>query len=129
MEIPDDMFLSPPGNIVPVHPDTVEYAKKLLDEISASKPAPPTEKRVVPQVPRFLPDTMDRKMSARELWGDSETDNVSETDWDQKKGYSTAGEESPVENIAQEDISTASKQCPTVTSGGRNAFGAWWTVL
>ena len=45
-------------------------------------------------------------MSARELWGDSETDNVSETDWDQKKGYSTAGEESPVENIAQEDISS-----------------------
>ena len=56
MEIPDDMFLSPTGNIVPVHPETVEYAKKLLDEISASKPAPPTEKKVVPQVPRFLPD-------------------------------------------------------------------------
>ena len=92
--------------MVPVHPNTIEYAKKLLDELSASKPAAATEKRVVPEVPRFLPDTMDRKMTARELWGDSETDNVSETDWDQKKGYSTAGEESPVENIAQEDVSS-----------------------
>ena len=88
MNIPADMFLSPPGNVVPVHPDTVEYAKKLLDELSASKPAAAaaTEKRVVPEVPRFLPNTMGRKMSTRELWGDSETDNVSETDWDQKKG-------------------------------------------
>ena len=49
IEIPADMFLSPPGNVVPVHPDTVEYAKKLLDELSASKPAAAaTEKRVVP---------------------------------------------------------------------------------
>ena len=30
-------------------------------------------------------------MSTRELWGDSETNIVSETDWDQKKGESTAG--------------------------------------
>ena len=37
------MFLSQPGNVVPVHPNTIEYAKKLLDELSASKPA--TEER------------------------------------------------------------------------------------
>ena len=60
---------------------------------------------------------MDRKMSARELWGDSETDNVSETDWDQKKGYSTAGEESPVENIAQEDISSPENGSETESEG------------
>ena len=118
IEIPADTFFSPSGNVVPVHPNTIEYAKKLLDELSASKPAAAaTEKRVVPEVPRFLPNTMGRKMSTRELWGDSETDNVSETDWDQKKGYSTAGEESPVENIAQEDISSPENGSETESEG------------
>ena len=60
----------------------------MLDALSASKPpaAAATEKRVVPEVPRFLPNTKGRKMSTRELWGDSETDNVSETDGISRKG-------------------------------------------
>ena len=99
------MFLSPPGNVVPVHPDTVEYAKKLLDDLSATKP-PPKENRVVPPVPRFPPEPFMRKKSNRDLWGDSETDNISETDWEKKKADSSEGELSPVGKFWNEDISS-----------------------
>ena len=57
MEFPADMFLSPPGNAVEVHPETVEYAKKLLDELSASKP-PAKQNKPVPPVPRFNPQVV-----------------------------------------------------------------------
>ena len=114
VEFPPDMFLSPPGNVVPVHPETVEYAKKLLDDLSATKP-PPKENRVVPPVPRFPPEPFMRKKSNRDLWGDSETDNISETDWEKKKADSSEGELSPVGKFRNEDISSPETGSETET--------------
>ena len=116
MEFPADMFLSPPGNAVEVHPETVEYAKKLLDELSASKP-PAKQNKPVPPVPRFNPQPLNRKMSKRDLWGDSETDNISETDWEKKKVDSSDGEMSAVENLQGDDISTPEDDSSTDTEG------------
>ena len=51
-------------------------------------------KRSVPPVPSFVRDDLNRKMSAQELFGETDTDSVSETDWDEKKCSSSEGERS-----------------------------------
>ena len=57
---PDAIFMSPP--LVPVHAITVEYAKRLIDELHSSK-GTTKPKRSVPQVPSFIRDDLNRKMS------------------------------------------------------------------
>ena len=79
------MFLSPLAtvgvdvqNISAVNPETLELANKLIDELQANTPKLPPKKRL-PQVPVFPPQ--DRKMSALELLGSSDSEAVSEVDF------------------------------------------------
>ena len=85
---PEAMFIPPP--LVSVHAATVYKANKLMDELTSSK-SKTKPKRTIPQVPSFVSDDLDRKMSAQELFGDTDTGNVPETDWDHKKCSSSEG--------------------------------------
>ena len=112
---PEATFMSPP--LVPVHADTVEYAKRLIDELHSSK-GTSKPKRSVPQVPSFLRDDLNRKMSAQELFGETDTDNVSETDWDEKKCSSSEGERSGGLDEAEDYYSEAEHNTDSGESSG-----------
>ena len=68
MPPPAPAFHSPPGILLnsseittPVSADTVEYAKKLIDELTSSSGRPSKALAVYPQVPNYGADLMPRK--------------------------------------------------------------------
>ena len=109
--------MSPP--LVPVHATTVEYAKKLIDELTTSEPRPKA-RRSVPQVPSFLPEDLNRKMPAQELFGDTDTDAVSETDWENKQCSSSDGERSGGYEEAEDLYSEPEHHSDSAESSGSN---------
>ena len=68
-------FLSPEP-----HPDTIAFAKKLIDEMQASAPNPKISSKV-PQVPSFYAPPIQQKMSAQELFGSSDSEADSDIDF------------------------------------------------
>ena len=75
MPPPAPVFHSPPGillnnseNTTPVSADTVEYAKKLIDEVTSSSARPSKALPVHPQVPNYAADLMPRKLSTQDLF-------------------------------------------------------------
>ena len=75
MPPPAPAFHSPPGILLnsseittPVSADTVEYAKKLIDELTTSSFGKPSKALAVyPQVPNYAADLMPRKLSSQDL--------------------------------------------------------------
>ena len=111
MPPPPPLFPSPTGNVVPnavsvtpVHSDTVEFAKKLIDELSSSQ-KPTKAARMMPIVPSFPPDYQPRKLTPLELLGETDTDAVSETDWEKKQCDSSEGGNSSDAREAEEQYS------------------------
>ena len=83
------------------HPDTIDYAKRLIDELQ-SKQISSASKARVPHVPGFVQEESNRKMSALELLGTSDSEAVSECDFSQLQGGSSEGDES--EQASGEDM-------------------------
>ena len=111
MPPPPPLFTSPTLNVVPnavsvtpVHSDTVEFAKKLIDELSSSQ-KPTKAARMMPIVPSFPPDYQPRKLTPLELLGETDTDAVSETDWEKKQCDSSEGGNSSDAREAEEQYS------------------------
>ena len=115
--LPAEAFMSPP--LVPVHATTVEYAKKLIDEMTSSH-GKPVARRHVPKVPSFFDDELNRKMPAQELFGDTDTDAVSETDWEKKQCSSSEGEMSGGVDEAEDVYSEPDHHSDSGDSSGSN---------
>ena len=125
MPPPAPAFHSPPGillnsseNTTPVSADTVEYAKKLIDELTSSSGRPSKALAVYPQVPNYGADLMPRKLSSQDLFGDTDTDVVSDTDWENKKCGSSDGGNSSDAREAEECYSDSN---PTASEEGESS--------
>jgi len=94
-------FLSPEP-----HPDTIAFAKKLIDEMQASAPNPKISSKV-PQVPSFHAPPIQQKMSAQELFGSSDSEAVSDFDFKdvgggQSDSFEEDNRESPEETYSDQ---------------------------
>ena len=83
------------------HPDTIDYAKRLIDELQSKQISSACKARV-PRVPRFVEEASNRKMSVLELLGTSDSEAMSEGDFSQLQGGSSEGDES--EQASGEDM-------------------------
>ena len=78
------IFFSPPGfenvDIPAANPETIDYAKKLIDDLHASKVVAKS-RNPLPPVPDFSTSKQCSKLSPHELFGPSDSESVSEAHW------------------------------------------------
>ena len=113
-------FFSPPGfenvDIPAANPETIDYAKKLIDDLHASKVVAKS-RNPLPPVPDFSTSKQCSKLSPHELFGPSDSESVSEADW----AVLNAETSDSSENVQNEPEENYSEECSGSEGGSSTA--------